>query len=241
MNKQKLVRFIDKYYLNGVVNSVVLNSQADRQELSARFISGDKTLLGDLTMDKWDFENSDIGIYNTEQFLKLLSVMDEDINVTLTKSGDKSISLKVSDSVSSINYMLSDTSIINEPPQMKSIPDFELSVDITTQVITKFIAGKSALPETDNFTVITDGVSTKLVIGYATINTNRVTIPVSTSKVSDIENVSFNANMFKEVLSANKECESATLEISSEGLSKITFKVDDFTSTYWLVAISEVD
>ena len=241
MNKQKLVRFINKYYLNGVVNSVILNSHSDTQELSARFISGDKTLLGDLTMDKWDFENSDIGIYNTEQLLKLLSVMDEDINVSLSKAGDKSIALKVSDSFSSINYMLSDISIINKPPQIKAIPDFELSIDVTSQFINKFIAGKNALMETDNFTVITDGVNTKLVIGYASINTNRVTIPVTTSKVSDIENVSFNANMFKEVLTANKECESATLEISSEGLSKITFKVDDFTSTYWLVAVSETD
>ena len=93
MNKQKLVRFINKYYLNGVVNSVILNSKSDLQELSARFISGDKTLLGDLTMDKWDFENSDIGIYNTEQLLKLLSVMDEDVNVSLSKAGDKSIAL----------------------------------------------------------------------------------------------------------------------------------------------------
>ena len=241
MNKQELVRFINKYYLNGVVNSVVLNSKSDTQVLSTRFISGDKTLLGDLTVDKWDFEDSDVGIYNTEQLLKLLSVMDNDIELSLSKSGNKSLALKVSDSSSSINYMLSDTSIINEPPKMKAVPDFELSIDITPQVINKFISGKSALPETDNFTVITNGVYTKLVIGYASINTNRVTIPVNTSKVSDIENVSFNANMFKEVLSANRECESATLEVSSEGLSKISFKVDNFTATYWLVAVSDSD
>jgi hypothetical protein len=241
MNKQELVRFINKYYLNGVVNSVVLNSKSDTQVLSTRFISGDKTLLGDLTVDKWDFEDSDVGIYNTEQLLKLLSVMDNDIELSLSKSGNKSLALKVSDSSSSINYMLSDTSIINEPPKMKAVPDFELSIDITPQVINKFISGKSALPETDNFTVITNGVDTKLVIGYASINTNRVTIPVNTSKVSDIENVSFNANMFKEVLSANRECESATLEVSSEGLSKISFKVDNFTATYWLVAVSDSD
>jgi hypothetical protein len=47
--------------------------------------------------------------------------------------------------------------------------------------------------------------------------------------------------MFKEILIANKECESATLEISSQGLSKINFKVDDYTSTYWLVGTSELD
>ena len=46
MNKQKIVRFISKYYLNGIVNSVVLNSKSNSQQLSARFVSGDKSLLG---------------------------------------------------------------------------------------------------------------------------------------------------------------------------------------------------
>jgi hypothetical protein len=105
----------------------------------------------------------------------------------------------------------------------------------------KFISGKGALVETDNFTVITNGTETKLVIGYASINTNRVTIPVTTTESSNIDNVSFNANIFKEVLTANRECESATLEVSSEGLSKITFNVDDFSVTYWLVASTDVD
>ena len=46
--------------------------------------------------------------------------------------------------------------------------------------------------ETDNFTVITDGVNTKLVINYQSTNSNRVTIPVTTSECSDIENISLN-------------------------------------------------
>ncbi len=239
MNKQKLVRFINKYYLNGTVNSVILNSKSSK--LAARFISGDKTLLGELEMDKWQFEDSEVGIYSTEQLLKLLSVLDEDINVTINKAGDKSIALKVSDASSSVNYMLSDISIISKPPQLKSVPNFELKIDVTPNFMNKFISGKSALAETDNFTVITDGSETKLVIGYASINTNRVIIPVTTTESSNIDNVSFNANIFKEVLTANKECESATLEVSSEGLSKITFRVDDFSVTYWLVASTDVD
>ena len=139
--------------------------------------------------------------------------------------------------------MLSDTSIINEPPQMKMIPEFELSLNVTPQFISKFISGKSALSETDTFTVITDEASskTKLVIGYSAVNTNRVTIPVTSSEFSNIDNISFNANLFKEVLIANKDCESAVLQVSSEGLAKISFKIDDFTSTYYLVAVSEVD
>ena len=239
MNKQQLVRFINKYYLNGTVNSVILNSNSNK--LSARFISGDKTLLGELEMDKWQFEDSEVGIYNTEQLLKLLSVLDEDVNVSISKAGDKSIALKVTDAFSSVNYMLSDVSIINKPPQLKEVPEFEVKIDVTPQFVNKFIAGKGALAETDNFTVLTDGSNTKLVIGYAAINTNRVTLPVTTSQSSNIDNVSFNANIFKEVLTANKECESATLEVSSEGLAKIVFKVDDFSVTYWLVASTDVD
>ena len=241
MNKQKLVRFINKYYLNGIADSVVLKSNSSEQKLVTRFVSSDKTLLGIIQLDRWNFEDANIGVYTTEQLLKLLSVLDEDINVSITKSGDKTISMKISDSLSSVNYMLSDPSIINEPPQLQNIPNFELSINVTPSVINKFISGKSALQDTTTFTVITDETSTKLVIGYSSVNTNRVTIPVITSDFTSIDNVSFNAEYFSQILLANKECESAFLQISSEGLAKINFKIDDYKSTYWLVATSKVD
>ena len=139
MNKSKLVSFINKYYLNGTVNSVVLKSNSDKKQLSARFISGDKNLLGELSMDNWDFETSEIGIYSTDQLLKLLGVLDDDIRVHLTKAGDKAISLKVNDSNSAVNYMLSDTSIINAPPKMKQMPQFDLEINVTQALLNKFI------------------------------------------------------------------------------------------------------
>jgi hypothetical protein len=241
MNKQRLVRFINKYYLNGIADSVVLRSESNEQKLGTRFVSSDKTLLGTIIMDKWNFEDANIGIYTTEQLLKLLSVLDEDIDVSVTKAGDKTISMKISDSASSVNYMLSDPSIINEPPQLQTIPNFELSINMTPSVINKFISGKSALQDTSTFTVITNESSTKLVIGYSSVNTNRVTIPVVTSEFSSIDNVSFNADYFSNILVANKECESAYLQVSSEGLAKISFKIDHYTATYWLVATTEAD
>ena len=90
--------------------------------------------------------------------------------------------------------------------------------------------------------MITDGTDTKLVIGYSSVNTNRVTIPVTTSRSSNIENVSFNFfNLFKEVLSGNKECESIKFEVSGDGLSRISFKIDDYESTYYLVSVQDLD
>ena len=242
ISKQKLVRFINKYYLNGTVGSTVFNSKTSNQQLSTRFVSGDKSLLGEVQMNKWEYEDADMGVYDTEQLLKLVSVLDDDIELSINKTGNTAFSIELKDAYSAITYMLSDTSIINEPPQMKAIPEFELALKVTPQFISKFINGKSALPETDTFTIITDEVSskTKLVIGYSAVNTHRVTIPVTTSKFENIDNISFNANLFKEVLIANKDCESAELQISSDGLAKINFKIDDFTSTYWLVAVSDV-
>jgi hypothetical protein len=231
ISKQKLVRFINKYYLNGTVGSTVFNSKTSNQQLSTRFVSGDKSLLGEVQMNKWEYEDADMGVYDTEQLLKLVSVLDDDIEFSINKTGNTAFSIELKDAYSAITYMLSDTSII-----------IELALKVTPQFISKFINGKSALPETDTFTIITDEVSskTKLVIGYSAVNTHRVTIPVTTSKFENIDNISFNANLFKEVLIANKDCESAELQISSDGLAKINFKIDDFTSTYWLVAVSDV-
>ena len=238
MNKNNLVRFINKYNLNGNVNSVVLNSKDNI--LSTRFITGDKSLLGELSLSKWKFEDADLGIYDTLQFSKLLDVLSDDITMKLNSSGDKAISLVVSDTDAKVNYMLSDLSVINQPPALKQLPEFQVKIKVNTKFITKFISGKGALPETDTFTVITDDDDVKIVIGYSAINTNRVTIPVETETFEDINKVSFNANLFKEVLSANKECESATLEVSQEGLSRINFKVDEYDVIYYLVAVQDI-
>ncbi len=239
MNKYKLTRFIDKYHLGGNVNAVVINSKGD--SLTTRFITGDKALLGELKMNNWTFEDSELGVYDTEQLSRLLGVLDDDVTLNLTQAGDKAIAVEISDALSKVNFMLSDKSVINQPPALKQLPEFQIEIKVDTNFIQRFISGKSALPDTDTFTVVADDEGVKLVIGYSSINTNRVTIPVETSASTKIENVSFNANLFKDVLVANKECESATLYVSEQGLSKINFKVDDYDATYFLVAVQDVD
>ena len=240
MDKQKFVKFIDKYNLGGTVNAVILESKDN--VLRTRFTTGDKSLLGILSMKNWNFENGEFGVYNTDQLLKLLSVLDNDITMVVAKAGDKAHSFKLTDSASSVNFMLSDTTVINKPPNPQNLPQtFGLKVDVTTQFIQKFISGKSALPETDTFTVITDNNNVKVVIGYASINTNRVIIPVNVDEYQSMNLISFNANYFKDILTANKECESATLEVSNDGLARINFKIDDYDATYYLVAVQDVD
>ena len=45
----------------------------------------------------------------------------------------------------------------------------------------------------------------------------------------------------KEILTANKECTTAVLEISNDGLARIVFNVNDFKAVYYMVATQGVD
>ena len=238
MQKTKLDRFIQKYNLNGNVNSVKWTSKDDT--LATTFVTSDKSLMGSVTVDNVQFDEGDVGIYTTDLLQRLLGVLGDDVTLNVSKFGDKAVSLKVQNGTVSIDYTLSDLSVIPDPPTLKRVPEFQTNIKIDSHFIETFIKGKSALSDAETFT-LTTGDETQVVIGYASTNTNRVNIPVETTTNGLTDNISFNANLFRDVLSANKECTSAVLEISNDGLLRVNFKVDDYDSTYYLVAIQGVD
>ena len=240
MQKTKLNKFIQKYNLGGNVNSVKWTSNTNK--LTTSFVTPDKSLLGTVVADNVVFEDGDLGVYQTDQLQKLLGVLGDDVNLTLTKAGDKAVSLKVKNDTVSVDYVLSDLSVIPDPPALKRLPDFQTKVKLDSKFIDTFIKGKSALADVDMFTFVNDkSGNLSAVIGYSSTNTNRVTIPVETETNGLTEPVTFNANLFKEMLVANKECKSAVLEVSNEGLARVNFKVDDYDSTYYVVAMQDVD
>lgn len=241
MQKSKLDKFIQKYNLGGNVNSVKWKSDGDT--LTTSFVTPDKSLLGEVKVDKFQFEDAELGVYQTDQLKSLINVLGDDVSLTLSKFGDKAVSLKVNNGPVSVDYVLSDLSVIADPPALKRLPDFGTQIKLDTKFINTFIKGKSALSEVDTFTVLNNDKTgnVEVVIGYSSINTNRVNIPVETTTNDLTDPVSFNANLFKEVLTANRECTSAVLEVSNEGLARVNFKVDDYDSTYYVVATQDVD
>ena len=65
MQKSKLDRFIQKYNLGGNVNSVKWKSEDDT--LTTTFVTPDKSLLGTVKVNKFKFEDAELGIYQTDQ------------------------------------------------------------------------------------------------------------------------------------------------------------------------------
>ena len=243
MNKSQLTNFINKYTLGGEIKSTKWVSNGD--SLATRFISGDKSVVGKVVLSKFKhLEPCELGVYNTGQLSSLLSVLGDDVDVSLSRAGDKFISMELEDTKrkTKSKYMLSDLSVIPTPPELKNLPsEFELGIKVDAHFINTFISGKGALSEAETFTILTENDETQIVIGYASIASNRVTIPVETTKFKLMDPCSFRANMFAAILSANKDCESATLEVSSQGLSRIKFSIDNYDSEYFLVSTQAVN
>ena len=235
MDKNRLSRFISKYNLAGLVESV--SWKAENKTLSTRFISDDKTVLGTVTVSEFDFEDSTIGVYNTNTLKSLLGVLGNDINISLKRVDEKPISLTLTSDSTSVQYQLADLAVIPNVPDLKQLPEFGISIDMDGNFIEKFIKAKSALSDIDNFTVLSEKGKLKIVIGYSNINTNRVELIVNDNFDGDVKPISFSAKYFKEILSANKEANKATLKVSKDGLANVDFSVDGFTSSYYLVEV----
>ena len=234
MNKITLDTFIQKYNLGGSVNSVKWDS--DGSTLSTRFISPDKSLLGELTLSKQSLPIFEVGVYDTPLLSRMLGTLADNVDFTLTQVDNTPVAFHFTDSIISVDYVLAAIGVIPDVPELKNVPEFNTLVNIDSQFINSFIRGKSALADIETFVVKPIDGGLEFIIGYTDINSNRISIKTQSGAVALTESIVFNANLFKEVLNANKECSKAILQISDKGLAYIEFNVDDFNVKYWLVS-----
>lgn len=236
MNKNNLLKFIQKYSLGGLIESVAWNAEGTK--LSVRFISDDKTLLGEVEFNAYTSTPMNVGIYTTSLLKNMIGVLDNDLTLKVDKAGDKSVSLKLSSDETETSYQLADLGVIPPVPDLKALPDFGISIDMASNMIDKFIKAKGALSDVDTFTIFTEGGDLKMAIGYSSISTNRVTFTAIKDYAETVKPISFSAKYLKEILTANKEATSAKLKVSTDGLSNVEFQIDDFVCKYYLVEIS---
>jgi len=236
MNKQSLLRFIQKYSLGGLIESVAWNAEGTK--LSVRFISDDKTLLGEVEFNAFTSTPFNIGIYTTSLLKNMVGVLDSDITLKVEKSGDRAITLKLASDETETSYQLADLGVIPAVPDLKKLPEFGISIEMASTMIDKFIKAKGALSDIDTFTIFTEAGDLKMAIGYSSISTNRVTFTCEKGFKEEVKPISFSAKYLKEILTSNKEATSAKLKVSADGLAHIEFIIDEFICKYYLVEIS---
>jgi hypothetical protein len=176
MEKQKLNRFVSKYNLAGLVESVKWEVKSG--VLTTAFISDDKSVLGSVSMTGFESDDAVLGIYDTSKLTKMVSVLGDSVDFSVADVDGRPISLKFKDNSVALNYMLADLSVIPNVPDLKKLPEFDSKIKLDSNFISTFIKAKGALSDENTFTFVCNGGNGKIVIGYSNINTNRITIDV---------------------------------------------------------------
>jgi len=214
MEKLKLEKFISKYNLGGSCESVLWKS--DGTDITVKCISDDKNVLGIITVKDAKLDEGDYGIFDTKQLSSMLSVLGDGITITTKKKNDKVSAIHLTDSNAKVDYVLADTAVIPAAPELKQLPSFDVEIKLDQKVMNTFLKAKGALSDVETFTVISDGSTAQIILGYSDMNTNRITIDVETTKNAKLSPTNFSARYLKEIIAANKEAASGVLKVSSK-------------------------
>ena len=242
MNKQTLTSVVDKYHLNGTVESVKWNIK--NRNITVDFITPMKNLVGKVTSPNFDLEDSEIGICNTSQFYKLVKIMDSTMVLSLNKSQyGTPLELILADNQYDLNYYLSDLMLIETVPTINEPSSYDAEANIDSDFISRFANAKKALGDIKQFTVKDELNNDNMkdlviVIGDGNGYANKIKFKTPCESMFGLTEIPFPADVMVELLKANEEASSGKIQISQEGLMKITFKEDSIESVYYLVRLS---
>jgi len=245
MKKQTINTFIDKYSLNGTIESVKWIIDSANKQIKTASISDDKNVLSFVVIkDSAGLNDAEIGINDTAKLKKLLSVLNDEVNISFNTREDKIVSISLTGESTDVQYVTADLSVIPKVPELKKLPPFNLEIPLTKEFVTTFVKAKNALSDVDTLTFTKDKKDKlKLVIGFSSVNSNRISIDFKPTEGKDTlgKTIHFSAKYLKEILTSNSDCENAVLKISDAGIAHVEFNNDVFNSSYYLVEIKNVD
>lgn len=236
IKKNLFERFITKYNLNGSAERVTWVASKDK--LTTKFLSDDKNVVGEVTLNNHVMDDGLYHVIETGQLKNQMGVLDDDINIKVQSTGGRTTGLILSDNNTKTVFVLaSDNSNVPKVPTPKvdfnNYP-FEISLPIDRAFMERFARAKGALPAVDTFTVISDGKTVDIVLGYSTINTNRISMKMEGATASKIDPIDFHARCLKDIFVSNKEATAGTIDVSTEGLARVKLTQEDFTAVYYL-------
>jgi hypothetical protein len=232
MNKTLITGFISKYALGNNVESVKWTVKDN--VLSTAFKTPDKTCRGTVSANNVDLLDGEIGIFNTDQLMRMLSILDDDIIIDIRKQKGTPVALDISDNNTSAGYVLGQLDIIPNPGKLKMIPTFVCNITVDDEFSNRFLKATGALPECNYFTVTSDAMGTELIFGYSDINSNTISYGVKSTNSQDVEIIHFSSDTMRDILVANKGIP-GQIEISPVGLMRVSFNTSNYNAEYYLV------
>jgi hypothetical protein len=244
ISKLNLIAVISKYYLNGMIEDV--KWEIKDKELNIKFTAPSKEMIGSVVFKDMPLEDSIIGISNTTQLNKLISITGGYLSLNYAKHRNQINKLIIADNQFTLNYALADLMIITKPGSVNDDINFNVVATLDNESISAIVKAKSALAESETVVIKPtindlDEYQLEMEFGGNVEYANKVSFFVQNVKAINVpENfkVQYNSNMIKEIMYCNRDMYLGTMSINLEGVMKLEFLTEDesLKSTYYLIA-----
>jgi hypothetical protein len=235
INKRKLVDSIEKYYLNGLTEAVKFNIK--NNILVIPFTTINQDVVGEITLPI-ELPDATFGIFETSPFLKLLNILDTNLDIQYQEKFGIVEKLLIEDNQYKMMFSTSDISLIPKNPNIVDI-NYQMTYIMESDFVTRFIDCKKALgPDIKTFTLEPQQNTAKIILGDPSGYANKLEfeIPVTMNGFPFIP-LLFPSDVLKEILAANKNFNDAELKVNENGLMHIIFSEGDAVSQYFITAL----
>jgi hypothetical protein len=234
IDKRKLVDSIEKYYLNGLTEAVKFNIK--NNVLVIPFSTTNRDVVGEVTLPI-ELPNAEFGIFETTPLLKLLNILDTNIDIQYHEKFGIVEKLLIEDNQYKMMFSTSDTSLIPRTPKAIDV-DYQMTYTMEPDFVTRFVECKKALgPDIKTFVLESQRTTAKIILGDPSGYANKLEfeIPAITEGFPFIP-LLFPSDVLKEILVANKNFTAALLKVNEGGLMSLRFVEDDTVSQYFIMA-----
>lgn len=241
ISKSLFSSFIEKYYLTGRTETAKISIKDN--VMKCNFQGGDASLnvLGTIILNDIDLPDGELNLFeSTSKILKLFTALDDQIEIKYIKGqtvvGDEIKNIELIDSTKTINFTLADSTLLDDPKKMTKKLIYDIEFDLTDSFINEYLRSKAALSEAIEFGLRPDkkGAGIEIVINYSSNNVNNIVIPVAVTKMGTIDTLIFDANILRDILTANKNIP-GKIEVLAQGMLKISFESAVFKNEYYLL------
>ena len=202
-----------------------------------------KEVIGKITHNNIDIEDSELAIFDTKKLLNLLGITQGDLMFSLEKGKNVYTKMHFADNAFNLTYALADPLLIGKVGSVTE-PEWDAVLPLEKEFVDNLVKAKNALTGIGSMTLAIDidmnGDDMCLfTFGDEQGHNNKITYQMyGTIKQEKVE-IPFNSDMFRNILKENKDLESGNIYLSYQGLMKLEFKSEDTTCEYYMVRREE--
>ena len=241
INKADLVSIISKYHLNGLNEAV--KWEIKDKKLTIKFTTSNNTMIGIVTYDGIELEDSIIGISSTSQLNKLIGITNGYLKLEYVKQHKLITKLIILDNQFTLNYALADTMIIPKPGEYIGDGVYNITADLDNESINAIVKTKSSLADSDTvvfkpFTNDDGDLQLEMQFGGNIEYSNKVSFYLPNIQTNNLP-YNFQSHYYsdtvKEIMYCNKDVAGGKMSINLDGVMKLEFNNGNLKSEYYII------